>query len=266
MLLKSSGGGRRELGFTSRPFVLCGFPLPPPPMGQLLHERRNGDFRPQITGHPEFGLPFGQDRLIPIFLATLAVQQQSQTVRFRFGATILDMFGLAKGGTEYRRIVSAFERIFGATIFFGSKKQSGLSRVVSHARFNFIRHARIWYHNSQRDNAITFSSEFFHEVTSHPIPMDLDAAKLLVNSPDVLDFYIWLRYRAFTTRQAASIPLFGPCGLSTQLGCSEYTRQRRFRALVERWLAQIRLIWPDCPTTLSKTEARLNFDVRRQTC
>jgi hypothetical protein len=26
------------------------------------------------TGHPEYGLPFGQDRIVPIFLATLAVR------------------------------------------------------------------------------------------------------------------------------------------------------------------------------------------------
>jgi hypothetical protein len=42
----------------------------------LLYERRNGRFVLQVTGHPEFGVPFGQDRLVPIFLATLAVQQK----------------------------------------------------------------------------------------------------------------------------------------------------------------------------------------------
>jgi len=25
-----------------------------------------------VTGHPDFGVPFGQDRIVPIFLATLA--------------------------------------------------------------------------------------------------------------------------------------------------------------------------------------------------
>lgn len=129
---------RQILGFASRPFVLCGLPLRCPPNGQLLHERRNGHSKLQITGHPEFGLPFGQDRLIPIFLATLAVRQQAQTVHFRSGATILEMFQLAKGGKEYRRIVDGFERIFGATIFFGTESNPGVSRIVERARFNFI--------------------------------------------------------------------------------------------------------------------------------
>ena len=64
-------------------------------------------------------MPFGQD-LVPIYLATLAIRQQSQTIRFRTAAEMLETFGMHKGGKEYRRLVSAFERIFGATIFFGT--------------------------------------------------------------------------------------------------------------------------------------------------
>jgi len=33
-----------NLGFASRPFVLCGLPIKRPPKGVLLHERRNGQF------------------------------------------------------------------------------------------------------------------------------------------------------------------------------------------------------------------------------
>ena len=46
-------GGNQNLCFSSRPFVLCGLPLRPLPPGQLLYERRNGNFILQITGHPE---------------------------------------------------------------------------------------------------------------------------------------------------------------------------------------------------------------------
>ena len=63
----------QNLGFASRPFVLCGLPIKKPASGQLLHERRNGQFSLQVTGHPSYGLPWGEDRLIPIFLATLAI-------------------------------------------------------------------------------------------------------------------------------------------------------------------------------------------------
>src|SRR5262245_33717558 len=40
---------------------------PPLPADQLLYERRNGKFVLQVTGHPDYGVPFGQDRIVPIF-------------------------------------------------------------------------------------------------------------------------------------------------------------------------------------------------------
>jgi hypothetical protein len=127
----------------------------------MVYERRNGFFTLQITGHPDFGLPFGQDRLVPIFLATLAVRQRSQTIRFKSAAQMLDTFGMAKGGKEYRRLVHAFERIFGATIFFGTDSMQGRARVVHRCRFNFLREAQIWYN---RDPAQRLLSDEFENV------------------------------------------------------------------------------------------------------
>jgi Replication initiator protein A len=149
---------KQNLAFSSRPFVLCGLPVRQPPQGQLLFERRNGRFLLQITGHPQYGLPFGQDRLVPIYLATLAVQQKSPTVRFRSGAEMLETFGLQKGGKEYRRLIAAFERIFGATIFFGTDTMSGKAKLVERSRFHFLREARIWYH--RRPEQTVLSEQF----------------------------------------------------------------------------------------------------------
>jgi hypothetical protein len=59
----------------------------------------------------------GQDRLIPIFLATLAIRQQSQMIQLRSAVEMLESFGMQQGGTQYRRLVAAFQRIFGATVF-----------------------------------------------------------------------------------------------------------------------------------------------------
>jgi hypothetical protein len=77
---------------------------------------------------------------VPIYLATLAVRQQSQTVRFRTAAEMLETFGMHKGG----RLVAAFERIFGATIFFGTDTLNGKAKVVQRSRFSFFNEAQIW--------------------------------------------------------------------------------------------------------------------------
>jgi hypothetical protein len=136
----------QTLFFNSRPFVLRGLPVRRLPKDQLLYERRNGRVVLQVTGHPEFGVPFGQDRLVPIFLATLAVQQKSQTIRFRTAAEMLETFGMQTGGKEYRRLVCAFETVFGATVFFGTDALRGAAKVVQRSRFNFMREAQMWGH------------------------------------------------------------------------------------------------------------------------
>lgn len=250
--------GNQILGFATRPFVLCGLPIRRPLQSDLVYERRNGFFTLQITGHPEFGLPFGQDRLVPIFLSTLAVRQQSQTIRFKSAAQMLDTFGMAKGGKEYRRLVSAFERIFGATIFFGTDSTRGHARVVHRSRFNFLREAQIWYDRdpTQNDseerfeNVIVLSDEFYSEIMNHPIPTDIDAVKVLAAAPAVLDLFMWLAYRCFLSKREERIPLFGSFGLTAQLGSVEYSRPRRFRAMLEQWLSTIHLVWPECPAKI----------------
>lgn len=93
---------------------------------------------------------------------------------------MLETFGMHKGGKEYRRLVAAFERIFGATIFFGTDTFSGRAKVVQRSRFSFFREAQIWYSrdpqrcplSDQFENVIVLSDEFYREITAHPIPAD----------------------------------------------------------------------------------------------
>src|SRR5215468_7212455 len=211
----------QTLCFSSRPFVLCGLPVRRLPADQLLYERRNGKFVLQVTGHPDYGVPFGQDRIVPIFLATLAVQQKRQTIQFKSAAEMLETFGMSKGGKEYRRLVAAFERTFGATIYFGTDSLTSNAKVVHRSRFNFFSEARIWYNRGNEDgllgepyeNVIVLSDEFFEEVTSHPIPTDLEAVKHLSSAPAVLDLFVWLSYRCFTSKGAERIRSSGHLGL-----------------------------------------------------
>jgi Plasmid encoded RepA protein len=249
----------QTLGYASRPFVLCGLPVKRPPAGTLIHERRNGRFLLQVTGHPHYGLPWGQDRLVPIFLATLATRQQSATVRFPSAAEMLDTFGIGQGGTQYRRLVAAFERIFGATIFFGTDSQVNTAAIFQQVRFNFLSEARLWYwRNSGQqalpevgENVVVLSPEFYREITTHPIPTDLQAARALSGSPAALDLYNWISYRCHIAKREERVPLFGAFGLSAQLGMAEYARPRKFRERLEHWLGLVNLMWPECPAHLN---------------
>jgi hypothetical protein len=259
---------RQNLGFTSHPFVLCGLPVKRPAEGCLLHERRNGQFVLQVTGHPSYGLPWGQDRLVPIFLATLAIRQQTARITFDSAAEMLDTFGMQQGGSQYRRLIGAFQRIFGATIFFGTDTQCERAAVVHSARFNFMTEARIWYSRDPEQqllpgdcqNLIVLSDEFAREILNHPIPTDLEAAKALSSSPAALDLFMWLSYRCFTARGRERVPLFGDFGLVSQLGSADYVRPRKFREKLQGWLDLVHTMWPECPASIDPNGTGLFVD------
>ena len=265
LVRRKRDSGNQDLGYSSRPFVLCGLPVKRPPKGALIHERRNGSFLLQVIGHPTYGLPWGQDRLVPLFLATLATRHRSPRVTFPSAAEMLDTFGLQQGGSQYRRLIAAFERIFGATIFFGTDTQRDKAVVIHQARFNFMSEARIWYSRDRDqqllpdagENVIVLTDEFYREVTSHPIPTDLEAARALSCSPAALDLYTWLSYRCFVAKGEEQVPLFGEFGLVRQLGVAVYNRPRKFRERLEEWLALVKLMWPECPARMSSDGSRL---------
>ena len=212
----------------------------------------NGNLSLITSSQPRGAL---QDRLVPIFLATLAIRQQSARITFGSAAEMLDTFGLRQGGSQYRRLEASFQRIFGATIFFGTDVQRERAAVVHRARFNFMTEARIWYSKDfdQRllpgdcQNMIVLSDEFYREILSHPIPTDLEAAKVLSSSPAALDLFMWLSYRCFTARGRERVPLFGDFGLVSQLGSADYARPRKFREKLDGWLGLVRAMWPACP-------------------
>jgi len=187
------------------------------------------------------------------------MRQQKQTITFRSAAEMLDTFGMQQGGSQYRRLVAAFQRVFGATIFFGTDIQREKAMVMHQARFNFMREARIWYSRDPNqellpggfENEIVLSDEFFREVTTHSIPTDLEAAKALSPSPAALDLYMWLSYRCFTAKGSERVPIFGDFGLASQLGSVDYARPRKFRERLERWLDLVRSLWPQCPARIS---------------
>ena len=91
---------------------------------------------------------------------------------------MLDTLAMEQGGTQYRRLVGAFQRIVGATIFFGTDTQREHAMVVHRARFNLMSETRIWYSRDPDQkllpgdcqNVIVLSDEFYREILDHPIP------------------------------------------------------------------------------------------------
>lgn len=265
--------GHIDLAYNARPFVLCGIPLRRRPTDQLTYTRRNGKLFLNIAAHPDFGLPFGQDRLIPIWVATLAVQQKTRQIHFSHAAQLLKFFDLPKDGPHYRRMVDGFQRIFAATIFFGTRDHVKGAAFVDLVRFHFFDRMKIWFNTDEQSepkrggefaNVIILSEAFYAEISSHPIPVEQRVVAALANAPGVLDFYMWLVWRSWTIKAGCiSIPLVAERGLSEQLGSKEYSEPRFFRAKVRTWLRQVKALWPECPASISPDGSSIQLQSSR---
>lgn len=258
--------GNQDIGFNSRPFVLCG--LPYRSQKDLVWKRRNGDIYLKVKGDPEYGLPYGQDRIIPIFLATQAIRQQSREIKWDTAGEVLDMFGLSRAGSNYQRLIERFKRIFTSTIYFGNEKDD---EQLLWSRFHFMDKMNLWFKWADMDtktlpmqhideegdlvdscNHVVLSEAFWKELKEHPIPIDINAVRALTDSPGCLDFYCWLAWRSWTTRAPARIPLDTGNGLFAQLGMKKKQSTWKKRQTLKEWLRRIQFAWSDCSAHLSK--------------
>ena len=256
LIRQKRADGCQDVSFGARPFILCGLPIRRLPEGVLSYSRRNGRFFLEITGHPSYGVPFGQDRLVTLWIATQAVRNRSRTVEFGSARQILRDWGLPENGSHYRRLADAFLRIFASTIFFGTSFDAPRSGVWDVSRLHFFERMRLWFrpeHSeiAERNNLATLTEAFWDEIRTHPIPVDADVIRALANNPGCLDLYAWLSWRCHQARAEESIPLFGSFGLANQLGVQHYERERKFRERLRRWLELVRVYWPECPARVS---------------
>jgi len=274
MVREQRENGKQEIAYHARPFVLCGLPLRRPPAGELIHRRQNGKFFLEVVAHPRYGLPFGQDRLILIWVATLAVKQKSRTDHFQRAAQLLEFLQLPKDGIHYRRLIQGFERIFAASIFFGTDEQRVGGQCFDWARFHFFDQMVLWFNRADpqdsgsvphQGNIITLSEGFYEEINQHPIPVERQVVAGLANAPGLLDFYVWIVWKSWTIKATAvRIPLFGHKGIQAQLGAMSYSRDKRFRQTLRLWLKRINLFWPECPVELSHDGQFLNIYCSKQ--
>ena len=257
--------GDQDVAFGARPFILCGLPIRRLPHGCITYRRRNGKFFLEVVGHPEWGVPFGQDRLVLLHMATLAVRYQSPVIHFRSGAEILVEWGMQTNGIHYKRLVDAFRRVFGSTMFFGTNEERRKGKVWDCTRVHFFDSMKLWASAGEpatgsRDNTVTLSQAFWQELQEHPIPVDAEVVRLLACNPGCLDLYTWLTWRCHQAKGPQRVPLFGPFGLASQLGVQDYQRERKFRERVRVWLKLVRLYWPECPAAVASNGAFLEIN------
>lgn len=254
------------LGYCVREFVLCG--LPYKPIKEREFVRQNGDLRLTVIGDSELGVPYGQDRLILIWLSTAfqaAGKPAHNRIYFRSASDILRALGLPIDGHERKLLRERLERVFKATyvVEYREKQKDG-SVIWVAKRYQLISEIKLWFQRSEHGNQYTLEEEwpnfieldphFAEDLRTRSLPIDLNTAIALKRSPAVLDFYAWQAWRSYrlykNKQKELRVPIFGPYGLWKQFG-SVATEKIYIKRLLRRWQKELLKYWPECPNELT---------------
>lgn len=254
----------QELGWLFRPLALCPFPAKPLKKKIVVQgkeidagldtiwQRKSGKLTISITADPRYGIPYGQDILIVLYLAIEARRQGSRKIVVNFYRDLMEMFGInANSGYKYKAVQASMARIRNA--LYKWELDQGATRETG-GNYLYIEEWDLHFDpkNPQQrplwDQYILLSERFWYEINKHKIPFNLEAARHLKTKPAYLNFYLWLSYRVWniwdeSPNREVLIPYWGDCGLQNQM--SSIIEQRfSFRRQVKGWMEATKEICP----------------------
>ncbi|MHB1098225.1 MAG: replication protein RepA [Burkholderiales bacterium] len=231
-----------NLGFMSRALVIATMPYKDPKSD--VFKRKNGDFSLRIVAGYEGGIPFGiYPRLLMSWLTSEAVIKQSPIIELGdslgiFLREVLDLKSTS-GGTRgsATRVSEQMKRLFGSLItaqYSGTQEKRGFVMknvlIVDEAqispedekKFNNLGNEKkiapleddtnkFWTPQEKSEagkwkSKVRLTNNFFEEIITNPVPLDLRAYKTLRISPMAMDLYAWLTYRmSYTQRRSKPI-------------------------------------------------------------
>lgn len=236
-----------SVGYMARILVQATLPHRRP--GSHEFERVNGRYSLHLQAPPSVGLPYGSyPRLVLAWLNTEAVKTKSREVslgptlsRFMYRLGLTPITG--KRATTVR-LRDQLHRLFSTTVRWSySDEQKG--RASGRGYLIAGEHHLWWSPGDPCEHAVwpsrvLLARDFFDEITTCAVPVDLRALRLLRGSPLALDIYAWLTYRMSYLRRPCVVPWEA---LEKQFG-AEYSRQRDFRRRFLEQLAVVVRIYP----------------------
>ena len=238
-----------EIGYMGRLMALCSLPRTNPG-NRKEYVRRNGPYTLGMSAGIGNKLPFGHiPRLLVAWVCTEAVRTQSRDLLL--GDSLSDFMrvvGIDPAGASFARVRNQMNRLFRcqiSLIYTDRRGESSVSSLIADR-------TEFWWTERSPDNqevwksSIRLGEEFFNEIISHPVPVDMHILRALTRSSIGLDLYLWLNYRTFGLEQPLRLTwhqLYQQFGVDPARARDKRTVQN-FRADCLRELKKIKIAWP----------------------
>jgi len=198
------------LGFMGRSLVQA--TMPHRKIASNTFIRKNGNYTLKMFSSSDVGLPYGTiPRLLLAWITTEAVRtKQRQLVLGDSLSDFMSKLGLTPTGGRWgsiARLRDQSKRLFSASIsciYQDEQRSSGLN-------LHIIDSYDLWWNSSKNkeiswQSTLELSEKFFDEIAAFPVPIDMEALKILKKSPLALDIYFWLTYRFSYLKKKTNIP------------------------------------------------------------
>ncbi|UXL41088.1 replication protein RepA (plasmid) [Pseudomonas fragi] len=211
------------LGYMSRSLVQATLPHTDPKASYF--ERTNGIVTLSIVGKPSIGVPYGSvPRSLLAWICSEAVVTQSRELELgRSQSEFLGKLGMPNDGQYISSLKKQAHRLFSSMISLDGSRDSeiGLENVVIAKRAFLFWNPKKPDERSLWESTLTLTADFFEDVTSAPVPVDLRVLHHLRQSPLAMDIYTWACYRQFLLKAKGQGMVKIPWGaLQAQFGSS----------------------------------------------
>ena len=247
--LVSASEAEAELAFMHRLMALCSLPRTDPG-NRIQYERVNGPYTLIMYSSGKTKLPYGPlPRLLMAYVCTEAVQTQSPEVLL--GDSLSDFMrqlGMGPVGSSRTRLRNQMDRLFNASVslIYENKRDKATVNAQIATRTEFWWNERKPEERALWQSKVVLSHEFFNEIISHPVPLDMNILKALTRSAIGLDLYVWLNYRVFGLDRPFQLTwpqLYRQFGLDPT-SANDHRTVQNFRAKCIRELKKIKIAWP----------------------
>ena len=241
------------MGFMARLMALCSLPRTNPG-DRLQYKRVNGPYKLVMIAGGDNKLPFGNiPRLLLAWVSTEAVRTQSrELILGRSLSEFMHKLGVyaqsaGRGGVR-TRLRNQMDRLFHCTVQLIYEDERSKASMTSPVTSR----TDLWWDPKRPDEQVLWESkirlgeDFFNEIISHPVPLDMNTLKALKRSPLGLDLYMWLTYRMFSLTRPIRLSwpkLYRQFGADTKKADDKRTVDN-FRTKCLRELKKIAAAWP----------------------
>ena len=248
----------------ARLIALCSLPSTNPG-DALQYARRNGPYSLTMIAGANNKLPYGNiPRLLIAWVCTEAVQTQDRvlTLGRSLGNFMRKLQIYDSGGNPQLRLRNQMQRLFRSHVQLVYQDTHG-ERFVSSA---IADRGEFWWDPKRPDEPMLWEStirlgeDFFNEIVSHPVPLDMNVLRAIKRSTLALDLYTWLTYKTFVLTRSEQLSwkrLYRQFGARPDRS-NDIRTVDNFRTDCLRELKKINLAWPELNYDTAKGVLVLN--------